>query len=349
MDGFIECLQHIFTRHRGMLTTIAKGLSEFQQEITSGYEPFAEVTGTLCADVSDTVPALQKIEEGLDEFFTIRATLRILIVHCITLESRRYGEAAQKIMDELLVRVPDGLREERRNTEMRYNGAVCLNASPSLILKQAYRHARLRCLRETNRCSELLINDIPCEEYTFEDTHFPYVDIHLYFVFFEVVKNALISSVLKAGPDEEPPPIHASLMTGTSLFCENERTVKITDSGEGIQRMDRTKVWSYFYSTRRSPQPHKAKFCECGNIFSPDSVFCRKCGKLRPGAAEMVPTGVEIDDNLESVDSGDKQTTKRFIGRGLGLPISRTLVRYFGGEVDINSIPRKGTDVYIYI
>jgi len=129
------------------------------------------------------------------------------------------------------------------------------------------------------------------------------VDIHLYFVFFEVLKNALLTSIKKVEPGATPPPIHASLISGTSLCAENERTVKITDNGEGINREDVRKVFSYFYSTASD----------------------------RPGGLSRSPGGPMLP------------------GNGLGLAVSRVLVRYFGGEIDVHSIPRKGTDVYIYL
>lgn len=36
-------------------------------------------------------------------------------------------------------------------------------------------------------------------------------------------------------------------------------------------------------------------------------------------------------------------------GFGFGLPICRIMARYFSGDLDMNSIPGKGTDVHIYL
>lgn len=146
------------------------------------------------------------------------------------------------------------------------------------------------------------------------------MDIHLYFVFFEVLKNALFTSVRKAQKSGvAPPPIHASLMTGTSMDHENERTVKITDAGEGIRRDQVRKVWSYFYST---------------------AVDSRKVSE-RDRDVEASPT--------HKFDISDESRRWTVAQRGLGLPMSRVLTRYFGGKIDLHSIPRKGTDVYIYL
>jgi len=299
----------IFARHRGMLGQIARGLREFQQEISESFLPVADLKMTRLADIYATVPAVQKIERTLDEFFTIRTTLRLLIAHCLQLnpEDPNTSEIGHA-MHELMQRIPNSGGAEM--PQVRQVGAICLDTRPSLILIEAYRHAQFMCRRRFDKDPpELMVNGMPAREFlaagfdTHVDNHFPYVDIHLYFVFFEVLKNALLTSMRKAGPDAECKPIHASLISGTSLNAENERTVKITDHGEGISREDMRKVWSYFHSTTKTKDPREQE------------------------SAGFSTSG----------------------GRGLGLAVSRVLVRYFGGEIDLHSIPRKGTDVYIYL
>merc|ERR1712032_1382689 len=105
--------------------------------------------------------------------------------------------------------------------------------------------------RKFKCASELLVNGTPAKEYLHSELRghercFPYVDMHLYYVFFEVLQNALHASIQTVGPDGRPLPIHASLVTGSSLADESERTVKIADFGQGIGRDDVRKVWSYF-------------------------------------------------------------------------------------------------------
>jgi len=268
---------------------------------------------------------VQKIQRTLDEFFTVRTTLRLLIAHCMQLAPEDRREEMGFAMHQLLQRIPDSLRRESSGAmQARHVGAICLDTRPSVILIEAYRHAHFMCKRQFNRASKLVVNGMSAKKFlaggmdhTIVETHFPYVDIHLYFVFFEVLKNALLASIKKAGPDEEPPPIHASLITGTSLSFENERTVKITDNGEGINRDDVRKVWSYFHSDVKEDLTNWPGGPEyCGTLSEP-----------QPEQPRRVP----------------------IVGRGLGLAVSRVLVRYFGGEIDLHSIPRKGTDVYIYL
>jgi len=310
-DALRDCIQCIFVRHRGMMGQLARGLYEFQKELRASYEPYGDLVLTDGAEAAEQVPAVQRIELALDDFFTIRTTLRLLIAHCIQLfDARGKNIQGLRTMHELLVRVPDSLRAATLDSPT-HVGAICLDTRPSLILIEAYQHAQYMCKREFSRAAPLLVNGMPARQFLhvgpeadiMHTDHFPYVDIHLYFVFFEIMKNALLTSIRKAGPDGNPEPIHASFISGTSLNAENERTVKITDAGQGLRRDDVRKVWSYFYSTVR----------------------------------ERLDESREPDGRLP------------LAGRGLGLPVSRVLVRYFGGEIHLDSIPRKGTDVYIYL
>lgn len=315
--GFQACVLQIFTRHRGMLGQLDQGLQDFQEEITENFRPTANLASPVCADVSDTIPGMRKIERTLDEFFTIRTTLRLLIAHCLQMSPEDHSNTLGFAMHELLQHRRQGrVDPETGDVEVTHVGAVCLNTKPSLILLEAYRHVHTRCQHRHKKASKLVINDMFADEFQAQQDmdqpgvrgNFPYVDLHLYFIFFEVLNAAMLASIRKVrGSDEEPPPVHASLITGTSLDTENERVVKITDFGWGINRHDIRRVWSYFPSTVKQP----------------------------------IPEGEGCDTSDVSLEQPS--------GRGLGLAVSRVLVRYFGGEIDLHSIPRKGTDVYIYL
>merc|ERR1712224_622424 len=124
-----------------------------------------------------------------------------------------------------LGRMPESLETERLSKKQKRIGAICMETRPSVILIEAYRQARLMCLRDFKRASDLCINGDPLDVFlhgdlsslrshsALIDTGFPYVDVHLFFMFFEVLKNALLSNIMATNSDEDLPPIHASLIT----------------------------------------------------------------------------------------------------------------------------------------
>jgi len=291
---------------------IGQGLCEFQREVREGFTPFGGFVGTRCADVCESVPAIRRIEHTLDEFFTIRSTLRLLGPSSSTAGQELHA------MQELLSRAPHSLRR-RSLLDDGHVGAVCLDTQPPLILVKAFNHAHKLCRSRCGQASELLVNGVPSKEFLLSGAaddfsmmagQFAYVDLHLYYIFFEVLKNALFASVRKVGDAGRPPPIHVSMITGTSLTAENDRAIKISDSGEGIRREDVKKVFSYFYPTQEG-----------------DEVS---------GGGGALP--IELEQGAVASHSS-----------GLGLPVSRVLARYFGGEIDLHSLFRAGTDVYIYL
>lgn len=303
---FQRCIIAIFVRHRGMLRHIAHGLAEFQNHLQSSFVPFGQFQATSCADASEGVPALRRIEEVLDEFFTIRTTLRLLISHCLKLTV--HDPADEEMFDEMLMRSP--------NHET-YVGAICMDTRPSVVFIEAYQHAQFLCRREYGVASDLFVNGILAKDFLLERVNalqegsgFPYVEHHLYFIFSEVIKNALFTSIHKAGPNKKPAPIHVAFLTESSLQSENERVVKVTDSGEGILSHDVKKAFSYYYAT--------AKGC----------------------------VGAPLAAAGEQVSSKEQPQIR---GTGLSLTGSRLLVRYFGGDMTLQSICRKGTDVYIHL
>eukprot|EP00933_Yihiella_yeosuensis_P049347 TRINITY_DN4614_c0_g3_i3.p1 TRINITY_DN4614_c0_g3~~TRINITY_DN4614_c0_g3_i3.p1 ORF type:complete len:448 (+),score=52.81 TRINITY_DN4614_c0_g3_i3:37-1380(+) len=302
---FQEVVITILDRHKYTNRQVAKGLREFQHQIKDRYASFSN-----CADISQDVPAISRIEKSLDRFFTVRSTLRLLITHCVQMSPKVGNGERFHVMHDLLRNAPHSLRTGSLQLDEGHIGAVCLDTRPAAILVKAFKHARKMCKAEFGCASELFVNQMPAREFQlfgqgdldFVGSNFAYVDTHLYYMFFEVLKNSLRASARKDAGKGKPPPIHATLMIGTSLDTENERAIKISDEGEGMRKSDVKKVWSYFYST---------------------------------GNAQNEP---------DEVTSGLLST-----GRGLGLPMTRVLARYFGGEIDLHSIKRKGTDAYIYL
>jgi len=303
---YVDLTRTIFNQHRGTMLDVAKGVFEFHEDL---HELFG--TGLELADVREDLALIQDIEQSLDEFFTNRLTLRLLISHVHNLNSPKVALGNRQ--------------DSKQDGKQDMVGVVNIRTQPITIIYRAYTAARFMCMRDFQMAPDLLVNGMPCEEFLLQRAaskqHFAYVHTHLFYVFLELVKNAARASIEQAQLQEaaglgaatggeakrspQIPAMHVTVAEDEALW-DRERSVKLADCGTGMNRSVLSKAFCYFYS----------------------SV------KARPTVAD------EVSDFDRRVP---------LAGFGFGLPISRVMARYFSGDVDLNSIPGKGTDVYIYL
>jgi signal transduction histidine kinase len=141
---------------------------------------------------------------------------------------------------------------------------------------------------------------------------FNYVTPHLLTILLEIIKNSLEATVLKQ--QRTPEMSNQELPSIHVLISQFEQKVviRVHDDGIGIAPNDMVKVWSYFYST------------------SADSIHRM--------------------ENIQTLllDSEKIHNTTMISGFGYGLPLTQTLLQFFGGHVTINSVKNNCTDVYLY-
>jgi hypothetical protein len=289
-EEYHELTQSIFNGHRGTMLDVAKGVFEFNEDLNALFGKDLEL-----AEIRQDLPIIKDIESGLDEFFTNRLTLRLLISHVTSLNQKEDGKADDDMV-----------------------GVVNTNTQPITILSRAYSAARFMCLRDFQMAPEMLVNGELHEEYIMRDVatqqHFPYVHTHLFYIFLELVKNAARATIERAQmeaancPQGRKPLLPAIQITvpEEQAIWDKAKSVKLADRGTGMDRIVLSKAFCYFFS----------------------SV------KARPTVAD------EVSDFDRRVP---------LAGFGFGLPISRVMARYFSGDIDLNSIPGKGTDVYVYL
>lgn len=266
---------------------VARGVFEYNEDLTALFGQDLEL-----AAVRAEVAAIQDIEASLDQFFTDRLTLRLLISHMHSLRTSTPG------------------REDMV-------GVVNVNTRPLVILSRAFAAARFMCKRDFNMAPELKVNGIMHDDYMKSDAsqqHFPYVHTHLFYIFLELLKNAARAS-LERGLQEHAeagglgipilPVLEVDIPEEQSMW-DCDRSIKLADRGKGMTRGVLNKAFSYYYSSVKG----------------------------RPTVSEEV---------------GDFDRQVPLAGFGFGLPVSRVMARYFSGDIDVNSIPGKGTDVYVYL
>lgn len=284
----------IFNQHRGTMLDVAKGVFEFNEDLNQLFGPDLELAELRHLQL------IQDIEDSLDEFFTNRLTLRLMISHIQALNANKNVNSDGEAMV----------------------GVVNVSTHPITILSRAYVATRFMCMRDFQTAPELLVNGTMHDEYVQQGVqqHFAYVHTHLFYIFLELVKNAARASIERAqleglledtfagnggGDKAEIPSIRVTVPEEQGIW-DHERSVKLADHGTGMNRRVLSKAFSYFYS----------------------SV------KARPTIAAEV---------------SDFDRRMPLAGFGFGLPISRVMARYFAGDIDVNSIPGQGTDVYVYL
>lgn len=290
---------NIFNQHRGTMLDVAKGVFEFYEDLETLFGKDVEL-----AEMREHLPLIKDIERSLDDFFTTRLTLRLLISHVHSLNTLKTSD------DRTMV------------------GVVNTNTQPIMILSKAFIAARFMCMRDFKMAPDMKINGIPHDEYIRYDAatqqHFAYVHTHLFYIFLELLKNAARASIERAQLDFDGgtgnktllarskgntmpkiPEINVIVPEGQQMW-DQERSVKLADGGTGMNRIVLSKAFCYFYSSVKS----------------------------KPQVADEV---------------SDFDRRMPLAGFGFGLPISRVMARYFAGDIDLNSIPAKGTDVYVYL
>lgn len=121
-------------------------------------------------------------------------------------------------------------------------GLIDTKCSPGRVCRDAIDDARSICMREKGGAPEVMIYGDP--KFTF-----PYVPSHLHHMVFELVKNSLRAVYDRYDDeDDEPPPIRLVVAEG-----EEDITIKVSDEGGGIPRSGLPKIWTYLYTTAKSP------------------------------------------------------------------------------------------------
>ena len=176
-----------------------------------------ELRAELDAAGGADLRALPEIHQFLDGFYMSRIGIRMLIGQHVALHAPPR----------------DG-----------YIGLIATQLSPRAVAEDAIADARAICQRQ--------YGDAPAVE-IFGDPKFTfaYVPGHLHQMLFELVKNSLRAVhdrwESRAGV---PPAIRLVVAEGAE-----DITVKLSDEGGGISRSGLPRIWTYLYSTAKSPLP----------------------------------------------------------------------------------------------
>lgn len=139
----------------------------------------------------------------------------------------------------------------------------------------------------------------------------PYIPTHLDYMLYELLKNAMRAVVECHRDRSRPPAIHIRISEANS-----DVTFRISDQGGGILSEDLDKVWQYGYTT----------------------INAQVSSSFRDTAAV---------DTAWSAIPPESGAQYRMGGLGFGLPMSRLYAEYFGGHLQLVSMPGYGIDAYL--
>lgn len=249
------------------------------------------------------------IQECLDRFYGSRAAIRILAGQYLA--SRQQYQTGSP-------------------PQSQYMGMIAPHTNPYTLLQTAIQDATQLCMARY----PTLTAPPKVEIQGRLDLTFSYIPTHLHYILLELLKNAMRATVEHAlaeqerrNDDSSTPPVQSSLaMAATTTpppldlppiqvmianATDNEDVViKISDQGGGLPRRQLPLIWSYLYTTA-DPSVQRDLFSNTSNTTPPQGAV--------------------------------------LAGLGYGLPLSRTYARFFGGDVDLQSLQGYGTDAFVHL
>lgn len=258
--------------------------------------------------------SVAEINDWLDKFFTLRLSTNMLMSHYLQMSS---GHCQSVDGATVFFDLPDNP----------YRSSI----DPDCNIPRMASHAAAI----VTRLALLRYGVAPAIEVQDRGTQaIPFIPKYFLYITSELLKNAVRATVEWHMPETVAP--HAPLANHSTnhKVClphvqvavsgdENGCCCRISDEGGGIPQSKLSQVWSYLYTTADPLE----------------MTLSRK--------AVDVPTDPRVLQDGES--HGMDRCGSPLAGLGCGLPLSRLYAKHFGGTVELQSMPRFGTDVYFYI
>jgi len=199
-----------------------------------------------------------------------------------------------------------------------YCGLIKEETFPSEVISAVIADAQFMCARQNDRLRRKdpnMINLQVPEVKVIKDIEYPlpYIPDLLYYILLELMKNSLraVSEVYGIqAPGTEVPPIQVYIYDSE---CNHDTVIKISDLGGGIPRSKANHIFKFMVTS----------------------------APLAVQEAFLTTLGTDLQQTFTS--------SSPLFGLGVGLPMARVYARNFGGDVQLASIERRGTDAYIYL
>lgn len=205
-----------------------------------------------------------------------------------------------------------------------YRGSIDPQCNPARIARHAAHLVSSMCTLRYGRSPR--INVVDCGA-----TAFSFVPRYLFYIFSELLKNSVRATVEEHGSKEELPPVEVTI-SGDEVVC----SCRVSDRGGGIPIENVDKVWSYFYTTAEKVDSPVSR----GAVDAPADLRWL----TKPAGTSKGLSGAEDMEKDVKV-----MLASPLAGLGCGLPLSRLYASYLGGSVELQTLPKHGTDAYLYL
>lgn len=255
----------------------------------------------------------KQINEWLDRFFALRISTNLLISQYI--EMFEYGHKEGDLDP--------------------YKSSVCADCNAVKIARHAAAVIQKLCEHWYGCSPEIQVTDAGAEPFTF-------VPRYLFYILSELLKNsvrAVVEHQSSLAPEARGslPPVQVVVSSGADVI-----SIRISDEGGGIAVDHLSHVWSYLYTTAKPadvPTLRASVDAPTDLKLVDTSAFSQPCLQGLQGLGSLSDRAEEHNVLLKSP----------LAGLGCGLPLSRLYAQYLGGRVVLHTLPRFGTDVFIYL
>lgn len=197
----IEILKIIYQRHADTSDRIRQGLKQLNKNLSKRYEE--DVFEHLKKSGNLPFGSFNKLNNAIDQFYTNRFGVRLLIDQYINYD----------------------------NPNKNFTGVINTRTSPLEILEDAVEDSINISKYNYSDYPEININAL-------SNPKLNYIPSHLYYVFFELIKNSIRATMEN---NKEPVEI---ILSG-----EKDIVIKISDKGKGIKYSDLDRIWFYSYTS----------------------------------------------------------------------------------------------------
>lgn len=251
-----------------------------------------------------------QINEWLDKFFKLRISTNMLM--------SQYLNFAQDDLNSVR-----GMRADYSGDVNPYQSSINEQCPPHVIAQLAGGIVERMCANQYGVSPEIQIIDVGAQP-------FPFVPRYLFYIVSELLKNSVRATCETHEGAEHLPPVKVIVSGDENVAC-----MRISDLGGGIPVKDLNHVWSYLYTTA----PIVDKPATRASIDNPTDV--RLLDAMKFGRIGSVSSTNDPDENLLA--------RSPLAGLGCGLPLSRLYATYLGGKIELQTLPKYGTDVFVYL